>query len=53
VIAGLDEIDSRGADSINEPVFLCDSSGPSAGQNILQRFGLAYAYKGIPENSLD
>jgi hypothetical protein len=53
VIACLDEIDSCRANSVNEPMFLCDSSGPSAGQDILQRFGLADAYKGIPENSLD
>jgi hypothetical protein len=41
VIPRLKKIDACLTDLINEPVFLCDASGPAPGQHILQRFRLA------------
>jgi len=53
VIPGLQEIDSVPGHPINQAMFLGDPPGPSAGEQILQRLGLADASEGIAQNRLN
>ena len=52
VVSSLEEIDGLVGDAVHQPVFLSDTPRPTAGEYILQRFGLSRAFERIPHDCL-
>ena len=53
MVPGLQEVDARRGDEIDEAVLLGQAAGPGAGELVLQRFGLADAGDGVAEHRFD
>jgi hypothetical protein len=53
MVSGLQEINSLPTYFVNQPMLLRDSSGPRAGQLVLQSLRLSDSVKWIHENSLN
>jgi hypothetical protein len=53
VVPSLEEIDCFIGDAVDQPVFLSDTPRPTAGEHILQRFGLSRAFERIRHDCLN
>ena len=53
MVPGLQEVDARRGDEVDETVFLGQAAGPSAGELVLERFGLADASDRVAQHRFD
>ena len=53
MVSSLKEIDSTLTNHVDDAVFFCESSRPSAGRKIFQRLRFSDSSEGIPNNSFD
>ena len=53
VVSSLKEIDCLVSDAVHQSVFLGDTPRPTAGEHILQRFGLSRTFERIPHHCLN
>jgi hypothetical protein len=53
MVSGLQEIDGFVTDAIHQPVFLCDTARPAAGEHMLERFWFAGAVERVSHDCLN
>jgi hypothetical protein len=53
VVSSLEEINGLVRDPVHQAVFLSDAARPTPRQEISQRFGLSWSFKGVPHNGVD
>jgi len=53
VVSSLEKVQAFVDNAVNEPVFLCDPSGPASGKRVSEGFGLSESCEGIAHHRLD